>query len=349
MIILGIESSCDDTAIAVVKDDKTILSNIVISQFKEHSPYKGVVPEIASRSHMSAIKLALEKSLEESGIKLEEVDAIAATGGPGLIGGVIVGTMFAKSLALGLNKPYIAVNHLEGHLLSPRLTNNLEFPYLMLLVSGGHCQFVAALGLGNYKILGETMDDAVGEAFDKTGKMLGMEYPAGPMIEKLALEGDPHRFELPKPLYKRPGCDFSFSGLKTAVSVIARSITRKQSMDCHIADAPRNDDLHHVCASFQYTVGEILKDRTSNAIKMFSELSDSKNFAIAGGVAANEYLRGQLQELLSKNGFTMYAPPMNLCTDNGAMIAWAGLEHFHEGHVSSQDFCPKARWGLEGQ
>jgi N6-L-threonylcarbamoyladenine synthase len=282
---------------------------------------------------MTAMKIALEKALEESGMKLEELDAIAATGGPGLIGGVIVGTMFAKSLALGLGKPYIAVNHLEGHLLSPRLTNNLEFPYLMLLVSGGHCQFVAALGLGNYKILGETLDDAVGEAFDKTGKMLGMEYPAGPMIEKLALDGDPHKFELPKPLYKRPGCDFSFSGLKTAVR---EAVSTKGVW--HIND---------LCASFQYTVGEILKDRTINAIKMFSELSESKNFAIAGGVAANQYLRSQLQEILSKHGFTMYAPPMNLCTDNGAMIAWAGIEHFREGHVNTQDFCPKARWGLE--
>jgi N6-L-threonylcarbamoyladenine synthase len=223
VIILGIESSCDDTGVAIIRDDKTILSNIVFSQLKEHAPYKGVVPEIASRSHMKALESILKASLQEAKIELNEIDAIAATAGPGLIGGVIVGTMFAKSLALGLDKPYIAINHLEGHLLSPRITSDLKFPYLMLLVSGGHCQFVAALGLGNYKILGSTIDDAVGEAFDKCGKMLGLDYPAGPEIERLALRGDPHKFTLPKPLYKRPNCDFSFSGLKTAVRELIRN------------------------------------------------------------------------------------------------------------------------------
>jgi N6-L-threonylcarbamoyladenine synthase len=305
---------------------------------------------------MSAIKIALENALKESGIKLEEIDAIAATGGPGLIGGVIVGTMFAKSLALGLDKPYIAVNHLEGHLLSPRLSNNLEFPYLMLLVSGGHCQFIAALGLNNYRILGETMDDAVGEAFDKTGKMLGMEYPSGPMIEKLALNGDPHKFQLPKPLYKRSGCAFSFSGLKTAVRELINSFPDSEEsndksihgLPLHISSTPHNYGVvNDICASFQYTVGEILKDRLENALKMFSGISDSKNFAIAGGVAANQYLRDKLETTLANYGFTMYAPPMNLCTDNGAMIAWAGVEHFREGHVSAQDFCPRARWRLD--
>lgn len=333
MIILGIESSCDDTAVAVVKDDKTILSNIVFSQIKEHAPYKGVVPEIASRSHMASIKIVYEMALKEAGLTIKQIDAIAATGGPGLIGGVIVGTMFAKTLALGLGIPYIAVNHLEGHLLSPRLSNNLEFPYLMLLVSGGHCQFVAALGLGEYKILGQTLDDAVGEAFDKTGKMLGLEYPAGPRIEQFALTGNPDAFKLPKPLFKRKGCDFSFSGLKTAVSVIARSVMTPQ--------------INDICASFQFTVGEILKDRLENALKMFEEISDSRNFAIAGGVAANQYIRLELGKLLLERGFTMFAPPMNLCTDNGAMIAWAGLEHHKNGYSSDQNFAPRARWSLE--
>lgn len=334
MNILGIEASCDDTGIAIITEEKKILSNIVFSQIKEHSLYKGVVPEIASRSHMKSLDLVLKESLAKAKLDLKDIDAIAATGGPGLIGGVIVGTMFGKSLAYGLGKPYIAINHLEGHLLSPRITNDLEFPYLMLLVSGGHCQFVAALGLGKYKILGKTLDDAIGEAFDKTGKMLGMEYPAGPMIEQLALKGDPYRFKLPKPLYKRKNCDFSFSGLKTSV----REIISKSS----------KEDINDICASFQYTVGEILVERLGNAIKAYREISDQKNFAIAGGVAANAYLRKILEDCLSSYDFRLYAPPMNLCTDNGAMIAWAGLERYKAGHTSSYDFTPKAVWGLGG-
>ena len=334
MKILGIETSCDDTGVAIVTDKKKILSNIVFSQIKEHAPYKGVVPEIASRSHMKALDIALKNALEEADTSLEEVDAIAATAGPGLIGGVIVGTMFGKSLAYGLNKPYVAINHLEGHLLSPRITNDLEFPYLMLLVSGGHTQFVAALGLGEYKVLGSTMDDAVGEAFDKTGKMLGLEYPAGPLIEKMAKGGDPHRFELPMPLRGRKDPDFSFSGLKTAVSGLIVNSAKK--------------DMNDICASFQYVVGEILKERTSKALDVFAEISDSKNFAMAGGVGANQYLRAQLESALSEKGFKLYTPPMNLCTDNGAMIAWAGLERFKSGIINNQNFAPKAVWGLEG-
>lgn len=333
MIILGIETSCDDTGIGIVTSDKKILANIVFSQIKEHAPYRGVVPEIASRSHMKALDIALSESLKESGISLEEVDAIAATGGPGLIGGVIVGTMFGKSLAYGLNKPYIAINHLEGHLLSPRITNDLEFPYLMLLVSGGHTQFVAALGLGKYKILGSTIDDAVGEAFDKTGKMLGLEYPAGPLIEQMAKDGDPKRFELPMPLKGRKEPNFSFSGLKTAV----RELISKTS----------KEDIKDVCASFQFTVGEILKERTKKAIDAFAEISDSKNFAMAGGVGANKYLRSELESLLSEKGFNLYTPPMNLCTDNGVMIAWAGLERYKSGITNEQSFAPKAVWSLE--
>lgn len=333
MIILGIETSCDDTGVSIVTGEKKILSNIVFSQIKEHAPYRGVVPEIASRSHMKALDIALENALKEADISLDKIDAVAATAGPGLIGGVIVGTMFGKSLAYGLNKPYIAINHLEGHLLSPRITTDLEFPYLMLLVSGGHTQFVAALGLGEYKLLGSTMDDAVGEAFDKTGKMLGLEYPAGPLIEKMAKDGDPKRFQLPMPLKGRKNPDFSFSGLKTAV----RELIAKTSQE----------DINDICASFQFTVGEILKERTKKALDAFSEISDSKNFAMAGGVGANQYLRTQLESILSEKGFSLHVPPMNLCTDNGAMIAWAGLERFRAGITNNQNFAPRAVWALD--
>lgn len=334
MLVLGIESSCDDTGISIVSEEKEILSNVIFSQFKDHAPYKGVVPEIASRSHMKALDLCLAESLKQAGVKLSDVDAVASTGGPGLIGGVIVGTMFGKSLAYGLNKPYIAINHLEGHLLSPRITSDLEFPYLMLLVSGGHCQFVAALEFGKYKILGSTLDDAVGEAFDKTGKMLGLDYPAGPEIEKLALDGDARRFKLPRPLLNQPNCNFSFSGLKTAV----RDLISKSDIE---------KDIKDICASFQYIVGEILIERTGKAIKAFAELSDSKNFAIAGGVAANKYLGSKMKDFLASEGYSLHIPPMNLCTDNGAMIAWAGIERLKRGIVSNQSFTPRAVWDLE--
>jgi N6-L-threonylcarbamoyladenine synthase len=287
--ILGIESSCDDTGIAIIRDDKRILSNIVYGQLLEQAPYQGVVPEIAARSHMSALHKATNEALKEAELDLKDIDGIAATGGPGLIGGVIVGTMFAKSLSFALKKPYIAINHLEGHLLSPRLTSDLEFPYLMLLVSGGHCQFVGALGLGDYRILGQTMDDAVGEAFDKTAKMLNLGYPGGPIIEELAIKGDHTKYQFPMPLAYRKGCDFSFSGLKTAVKDLVKSTP--------------DLDLNSLCASFQYTVGKVLAERTRNAIGIFETLSSSKNFAIAGGVAANKYLGLALKTELDKHGF----------------------------------------------
>ena len=331
--ILGIESSCDDTGIAIVSSDKTILSNIVYTQTLEQAPYQGVVPEIAARSHMNALKSSMNDALVQANMTLDDIDAIAATGGPGLIGGVIVGTMFAKALSFASGKPYIAINHLEGHLLSPRMTSDLEFPYLMLLVSGGHCQFVVALGVGEYKILGQTLDDAVGEAFDKVAKLLNLGYPGGPIIEKLAKDGDPLKYALPMPLAHRKGCDFSFSGLKTAVrDLVARE---------------KNLDVNSLCASFQYTVGKILAERTKNAIGMFEGLAKSKSFAIAGGVAANKYLHTILQKELDNHGFKLFIPPMNLCTDNGAMIAWAGYERFSRGIISSLDFCPVPRWSLE--
>lgn len=337
--ILGIESSCDDTGAAIVSSDKKIISNIVVSQLKEHAPYQGVVPEIAARSHMTNLEASVKKALSDANMTLDEIDAIAVTTGPGLIGGVIVGTMFAKGLASVINKPFIAVNHLEGHILTPRLTSNITFPYISLLVSGGHCQFVAVLGLGKYKILGETLDDAVGEAFDKTAKLLGLGYPGGPMIENLAKFGKDDAYQLPFSMVERAGCDMSFSGLKTAVRRIAEA-------EKNISD----EFIRNICASFQYTVGEILCRRSINAIEMFNLLVDTAHdghFILSGGVAANMYLRERLQNTLAKYGFNLSAPPISLCTDNAAMIAWAGLERLQLGLVDNLNVCPKARWSLE--
>jgi N6-L-threonylcarbamoyladenine synthase len=332
LTVLGIESSCDDTSVAIVRNDKTILSNIVVSQLEEHAPYKGVVPEIASRAHMQNLENAARKALRQADMDLQDIDGVAVTAGPGLIGGVIVGTMFAKGLASVLKKPFIAVNHLEGHALTARLTSDVEFPYLLLLVSGGHCQFIAAQGVGKYKILGQTLDDAVGEAFDKTAKLLGLGYPGGPVIEKLAKLGDPKAYKLPLAMTNRPGCDMSFSGLKTAV---------RQLVDKH--ECVTQKVIADICASFQYTVGEILAQRLSNAIEIFT----SKSFVIAGGVAANLYLRERLEEVTSSYDMHLVAPPIELCTDNGAMIAFAGLERLQLGLIDDLDFCPKARWSLE--
>lgn len=337
VIILGIESSCDDTGVAIVRSDKTILANIVVSQLKEHAPYQGVVPEIASRAHMQNIEDATHEALRQANLELKDIDAIAVTAGPGLIGGVIVGTMFAKGLVSVLKKPFIAVNHLEGHALTARLTSDVQFPYLLLLVSGGHCQFIAALGVGQYKILGSTLDDAVGEAFDKCAKLLGLGYPGGPAIEKLAKLGDPKTYKLPLSMTDRAGCDMSFSGLKTAVRKLVESqgdLTEKV-----IAD---------ICASFQYTVAEILAARLGNAIEMFLGYAGGhRSFVIAGGVAANLYLRERLEKVVAKKGFELTAPPVALCTDNAAMIAYAGLERLQLGLIDDLGFCPKARWSLE--
>lgn len=335
-IILAIESSCDDTGVAIVTADKKILSNIVISQFKEHEPYSGVVPEIAARSHMLNLKTAVKKALEEASMTIADIDAIAATTGPGLIGGVIVGTMFAKGLAAANNKPFIAVNHLEGHALTVRLISDVSFPYLLLLVSGGHCQFLSVFGVGKYKILGQTLDDAVGEAFDKIAKLLKLGFPGGPIIESLAKAGDPKRYELPLSMTTRQGCDMSFSGLKTAV----RLLIEKQEI---LSEGVIND----ICASFQYTIGEILAWRAINAISMFNELAEGKSFVIAGGVASNLYLRSRLEEVAKAHNLSLEVPPVILCTDNAAMIAWAGQERLRLGLTDGLDSCPKARWSLE--
>ena len=332
MKILGIETSCDETAAAIVTDKREILSNVIFSQIEEHSPYGGVVPEIASRAHINHIDNTIKEALDKADTKLEEVDGIAVTSGPGLIGGVIVGLMMAKGIASALNKPLIGVNHLEGHALTVRMTDNVEFPFLLLLVSGGHCQILSVEGVGKYKKLGGTIDDSIGEAFDKTAKMLGLGYPGGPIVEKLALNGDENRFDLPRPLLNKPGCDFSFSGLKTAIFRAVETIS-------HDGKQPSEKDMADLCASFQKTCGDILIDRLKNAIKEF----DGKTLVIAGGVAANKYLNKRISEELDMN---VVAPPLKLCTDNAAMIAWAGIERMQLGLTDSMDIQPRARWAL---
>ena len=337
--ILGIESSCDDTGAAVVAAPRQILSNIVISQNSEHAPFCGVVPEIAARKHLQNLEYAVQTALAEAKLDIENIDAIAATSGPGLIGGVIVGSMFGRALASSLNKPFIAVNHLEGHALTARLSHGISYPYLLLLVSGGHCQFVAVHALGRNKILGQTIDDAVGEAFDKVAKMLGLPFPGGPEIEKLAKLGDPHRYTLPKPIINQNNCDMSFSGLKTAVRTLLSSL-----------DLQSRQTINDLAASFQYTVGEILSIKLEKAIALYQQLTNTpltKTIVIAGGVAANQYINNILRESAARVDYTLIAPPIKLCTDNAAMIAYAGLERFNAGLTNGKDFCPRARWSLE--
>lgn len=343
MRILGIETSCDETAAAIVeRDDKgkgRILSNIVLSQIAEHEPYGGVVPEIAARAHVEALDTLIEKALSEAGMKLDEVDAIAATAGPGLIGGLIVGLMTAKALALASGKPFYAVNHLEGHALTARLTDQLDFPYLLLLVSGGHTQMVLVRGLGDYERLGTTIDDALGEAFDKTAKLLGLPYPGGPAVERMAKQGDAKRFALPRPLKGEARLDFSFSGLKTAVRQTATEI------------APLSDqDVADICASFQEAVADTLSDRVRRSLERFKqEFPDHQSPAliVAGGVAANKTLREALETLCKTHGFSFIAPPHELCTDNAAMIAWAGAERAASKAPDSLAIAPRSRWPLD--
>lgn len=340
MLILGIESSCDETAVALVDDTRRIHANVIRSQYEHHAPYGGVVPEIAARAHIEWMEPILSEALQTAGVSVPDVDAIAVTAGPGLIGGVIVGVMTAKTLASVYRKPLVAVNHLEGHALTPRLTNDVAFPYLLLLVSGGHFIYAIVRGVGDYVLLGRSIDDALGEAFDKCAKMMGLGYPGGPKIEQMAKQGNPQAFNYPMPLRGTAGCDASFSGLKTAVRLSLRSMASHEN---DLTDAQRAD----VAASFQHTVIEILKERTTQAIRMAKAQGfDGLPLVVAGGVAANQAIGGALQALAAGYGMGYVAPPPALCTDNAAMIAWAGLERFRLGLTDGLDTEPRARWPL---
>ncbi|MDD4556011.1 MAG: tRNA (adenosine(37)-N6)-threonylcarbamoyltransferase complex transferase subunit TsaD [Alphaproteobacteria bacterium] len=344
MIVLGIESSCDETAAAILNEKKKILAETLLSQ-QEHKAFGGVVPELAARAHLEHIDEIIEECIEKSGVKIEDIDAIAATSGPGLIGGVLVGVMAAKAISLALNKPFIAVNHLEGHALAARQSNDVSFPYLLLLVSGGHCQILVVKGVGQYERLGTTIDDAAGEAFDKVAKMLGLGYPGGPMIEKMANKGNPNRFVLPRPMINSDDYDFSFSGLKTAV----RKLVEAYSPDGNVAKAIINpEDTADICAAFQVAATECLVKKLEKAIKYFkTNYPEGKDLVVSGGVAANSFLRDNLRNLAHRNQLTFAAPPLQYCTDNGVMIAWAGLERFQKGLVDTLDFKPRPRWPLD--
>lgn len=341
LTILGIETSCDETAAAVVRGGAPgpgeILSNIIFSQTEAHAPYGGVVPEIASRAHLEILDRIIERALSEAGISWADLDGIAATAGPGLIGGVMVGLTTAKALALGAGKPLVAVNHLMGHAMTARLTHGVEFPFLLLLVSGGHCQLVGVGGTDDFRIYGGTIDDAVGEAFDKTAKLLGLPYPGGPAVEKAALKGNPRAHDLPRPLLNKRDArkaDFSFSGLKTAVR--------------QLVQAPVN--IEDVCASFQAAVIDILCDRSRLAMAMFRrDFPAGKTFVVAGGVAANQAIGAALAKLCGEEGFITRIPPPRLCTDNAAMIAWAGIERLSDNRWGDAlSVSPRARWPLGG-
>ncbi len=340
MIILGIESSCDETAAAIVDDQRQIRADLILSQIEDHRPYGGVVPEIAARAHLDHLDGLIAAALRQADLRLEEIDGIAATGGPGLIGGVIVGVMMGKAIAAVTGKPFIAVNHLEGHALTARLTDDLAFPYLLLLVSGGHCQLLVVEGVGRYHRLGATIDDAAGEAFDKAAKLLGLGFPGGPAIEAAAKTSRHPVADLPRPMKGRADCNFSFSGLKTA---LRQRVDRMRSAGAF--DATAAADL---AAGFQLAVVESLSDRVALAVKL-ARASHPRLTAlvVAGGVAANGALRAELQRIAAAAGLHLVAPPLRLCTDNAAMIAWAGLERLRLGETSELDFAPRPRWPLD--
>ena len=339
-IILGIETSCDETAAAVIEDNENgipkILSNIVSSQFDIHKKFGGVVPDLAARSHLEKIDLIANKAIEKSGISLDKISAVSATVGPGLIVCLTVGLNFGKAIASSLNLPFIGVNHLEGHALSPKLHSKLEYPYLLLLISGGHSQYLSVNGLGKYKRLGTTIDDALGEAFDKTAKLLGIEFPGGPKIEKLAKKGNSSKYNLPKPIINKGGCNLSFAGLKTAILRASKNIKSEQ-------------DKYDLAASFQNTIEEILYEKTKIAFKEFSKDSNKnqKVFVIAGGVASNKGIRKKLIQLSKENKFKYIFPDINLCSDNAAMIAMVGLEKFKLNLFDNFDIGAKPRWALD--
>jgi len=339
-LILGIESSCDETAASIITENEygtpIVLSNIISSQVDVHKEFGGIVPELAARSHMEKIDLIVKKAVSDSGRKIEEIDAIASTAGPGLIVCLSVGLSFGKAFAASLNIPFIAVNHLEGHALSPKLNSNLNYPYLLLLISGGHSQFLNVQNLGKYKRLGTTIDDALGEAFDKTAKLLGIEFPGGPQIEILAKKGDPDRYDLPKPIINKGGCNLSFAGLKTAILKITKDIKTDQ-------------EKFDLAASFQKTVEKILYKKTKIAFIEFEKQITTKEkiFVVAGGVAANKNIRSMLNNLCKEKGYQSMFPPIEICGDNAAMIALVGLEKFKLEQFNDLDYPAKPRWPLD--
>ena len=339
-LILGIESSCDETAAALITENKQgipiVLSNVISSQVDVHKEFGGVVPELAARSHLEKIDLIVQKAINDSGRKMEEIDAVASTAGPGLIVCLSIGLSFGKAFAYSLNVPFIAINHLEGHALSPKLNSKLNYPYLFLLISGGHSEFLNVQDLGKYKRLGTTIDDALGEAYDKTAKLLGIEFPGGPQIEILAKKGDPNKYDLPKPIFNKGGCNLSFAGLKTAILRIAKKIETDQ-------------EKYDLAASFQKTIEEILYRKTKLAFKEFEKQNNLKEkiFVVAGGVAANKKIRSMLIKLCVEHNYKSIFPPIELCGDNAAMIGMVGLEKFKLKEFSDLGHPAKPRWPLD--
>lgn len=345
MKILGIETSCDETAAAIVTDEGEILSDLVLSQLKEHAVYGGVVPEIAARAHLEHLHKLIEGALRDAKLSFQDLDGVAATCGPGLIGGVMIGMMAGKAIAASQDIPFLAVNHLEGHALTPRFSDGVEFPYLLLLISGGHSQILVVEGAGQYRRLGTTLDDAAGECFDKAAKLMGLPYPGGPHVEKIAAFCDDkdaalQRFDLPRPMKGRKGCDLSFSGLKTAVRN-------------HVQKLPegdlQKDDIAALSYAFQVAMADVLNDRLAHAIEIFKSeyQSDTPTLVVSGGVAANQMIRTALQDLAQDHGMTLSAPPLKLCGDNAVMIAWAGIEKLRLGQSDALDFKARPRWPLD--
>ncbi|MGL1922457.1 MAG: tRNA (adenosine(37)-N6)-threonylcarbamoyltransferase complex transferase subunit TsaD [Hyphomicrobiales bacterium] len=344
MICLGLESSCDDTAAAIVRRNpdgsSDILSNIIHTQTDVHAPFGGVVPELAARAHIEYMDHMVTQALQEANLTYNDLNLVAATSGPGLLGGVIIGLMSGKAISLAHDLPFIAVNHLEGHALTAGLSDGIQAPYLLLLISGGHTQILQVNAIGDYQLLGTTIDDAIGEAFDKVAKLLGLGYPGGPHVEAYAKTGSADRFTLPRPMKGRKNCDFSFSGLKTAVLHAAKKI-----------EPIAEQDKHDICAAFQAAAADVLADRVKRAMVLFRENlnltpESPQNLIIAGGVAANKAIAQKLTELGANHGFNLVVPPSNLCTDNGAMIAWAGITQYMQGNVNNLTAPPRARWPL---
>ena len=348
ILCLGIESSCDETSAAIVDSDRNILGHIIYSQIPEHQKYGGVVPELAARAHILAVDEVIKLTLQQANKTIDDIDIIAATAGPGLIGGVLIGWMSAVGIADSTNKPLVAVNHLEGHALVPRLKSSsasdsatnidVEFPYLLMLASGGHCQILLVRGVGKYELIGQTLDDSAGEAFDKVAKMLGLGYPGGPIVDNRAKLGDSKRFHFPRPLCDKPGCDFSFSGIKTAARMLLDKTPESERDEKFIND---------FCASFQLSVVDCITNRLTNALKDNRvKQANPKTLVVAGGVAKNSAIRSAMEQLAGKFNMLFAAPPMNLCTDNGAMIAWAGIENYKIGNIVKEPVAPRPRWPL---